>query len=465
MQDKITLPAWIKTFRTKTIDTPCVWLVIYPCMERVTIIGGGLAGCEAAWAVRRLGGDVTLYEMKPLKFSPAHRLPGLAELVCSNSLKSEDLENASGLLKEEMRLLGSIVMETAGKTRVPAGKALAVDRVRFSELITQMLENAGVRIIRQECSSIPTDRPLIIATGPLTSESFASSLEVLLGRSNLYFYDAIAPIIYRDSIDFSKAFRASRYQRGGDDYINCPMNREEYERFVKELVSARKTPLREFEHIPFFEGCMPIEELARRGKDTLAFGPLRPVGLKDPRTGKTPYAVVQLRRENREDTLYNMVGFQTRLTYGEQKRVFSLIPGLENARFARYGSIHRNSYINSPVLLLPTLQLKKDPLILFAGQLTGVEGYCESAVTGIIAGINAWRLCVGLEPVFPPPTTMAGALLDYITSPERKDFQPMNANFGILKKEGGLSRKECARRALEETKLWIEKILATPPGI
>ena len=434
-------------------------------MEGITIIGGGLAGCEAAFTIRRLGGRVRLYEMKPARFSPAHRLEGLAELVCSNSLKSESVENASGLLKEEMRLMGSVVIEAARRTRVPAGKALAVDRVRFSQLVTEMLEEIGVEIVREECTDIPPDRPLIIATGPLTSEPFSQALQMLLGSENLYFYDAIAPIIYKDSIDLSIAFRASRYGRGGDDYINCPMNRAEYEHFVKELVSAKKTPLREFEHIPFFEGCMPIEEMARRGMDTLAFGPLKPVGLKDPRTGKTPYAVVQLRREDCEDTLYNMVGFQTRLTHPEQKRVFSLIPGLKNIKFARFGSIHRNSFINSPRLLLPTLQLEKDPLILFAGQLTGVEGYCESAATGIVAGINAWRLSRGLEPLFPPPDTMVGALLRYITSPERKNFQPMNANFGILKKESRTPKKECAERALIEMKLWLEKTLATPPRI
>ncbi len=434
-------------------------------MDRITIIGGGLAGCEAAFVARRLGIRTTLYEMKPHRFSPAHRIAGLAELVCSNSLKSESVENAHGLLKEEMRLMGSVVIEAARRSRVPAGKALAVDRVRFSNVVTWMLEDTGVEIIRAECTSIPRDRPLVIATGPLTSEPFAEALQALLGRENLYFYDAISPIIHKDSIDLSVAFRASRYGRGGDDYINCPMNRAEYERFVREMVSAQKTPLREFEHIPFFEGCMPIEEMAGRGPDTLAFGPLRPVGLKDPRTGNSPYAVVQLRRENQEDTLYNMVGFQTRLTHPEQKRVFSLIPGLKDMRFARYGSIHRNSYINSPQLLLPTLQLRKDPLILFSGQITGVEGYCESAATGMVAGMNAWRLAKGLEPVCPPPVTMTGALLDYITSPERKDFQPMNANFGILRKDGHLSRGECAQRALEELKLWVEKILATPRRI
>ena len=271
-------------------------LLIYNPMDRVTIIGGGLAGCEAAYTLRRLGAQVRLYEMKPKKFSPAHRLEGLAELVCSNSLKSESIDNASGLLKEEMRLLGSVVVEAALKSRVPAGKALAVDRVLFSELITRILEQAGVEIVREECIDIPSDRPLIIATGPLTAEPFATALQLALGSHNLYFYDAIAPIIYRDSIDMTIAFRASRYGRGGDDYINCPMNRQEYERFVQALLTARKTPLREFEQIQFFEGCMPIEEMARRGIDTLAYGPLRPVGLKDPRTGKTPYAVVQLRR-------------------------------------------------------------------------------------------------------------------------------------------------------------------------
>ncbi|MEE9614892.1 MAG: methylenetetrahydrofolate--tRNA-(uracil(54)-C(5))-methyltransferase (FADH(2)-oxidizing) TrmFO [Thermodesulfobacteriota bacterium] len=417
-------------------------------MGDVTVIGGGLAGCEAAYRVARLGGKATLYEMKPRRFSPAHKLDGLAELVCSNSLKSVSLENSSGLLKEEMRRLGSIVVEAAEATSVPAGKALAVDREAFSAYITKALTDAGVELRREEVTALPPSRPLVIATGPLTSDGLAAELKGFLGSGNLYFYDAIAPIIYKDSINFDVAFMGSRYGKGGDDYVNCPMTGEEYHSFVEELTGAERVALRAFEKIPFFEGCMPVETMADRGLKTLSFGPMKPVGFTDPRTGRRPAAIVQLRRENSADSLYNMVGFQTRLTHPEQKRVFSLIPGLERASFARLGSIHRNSYIDSPNLLLPTLQLKGEPSVFFAGQLTGVEGYCESAVSGIIAGINAWKLSSGREPVFPPPVTMTGALLRYITEPVagKGAFQPMNANFGLLSRwgrgEGGKGGEE-----------------------
>ena len=423
-------------------------------MSEVLIIGGGLAGCEAAWQAIRLGADVTLYEMKPKRYSAAHSSQGLCELVCSNSLKSESVENGGGLLKEEMRLLSSLVMEAADFSRVPAGKALAVDRVIFSSFVTERLVNSGVKIIREEVIDIPEARPLVIATGPLTSEGFSEKLALILGAENLWFYDAMAPVVYKDSVDFSVAFMAARYNKGGADYINCPMNKVEYDSFVKELVSAEKSPFREFEKPRFFEGCMPVETMAERGPETLSFGPLRPVGIIDPRTGKRPFAVVQLRRENKEDTIYNIVGFQTRLLHKEQKRVFSGIPGLKDARFARYGGIHRNSYINSPKLLSGTLQLRKDPMVLFAGQITGVEGYCESAASGIIAGINAVRLSKGLEAVFPPPSTMTGALLDYVSAPSTNDFQPMNANFGILR-SAGRDREAKAGAALSEMKAWI----------
>ncbi len=432
-------------------------------MAEVFIIGGGLAGCEAAYQVARGGGKVILYEMKPVRFSPAHSSPFLCELVCSNSLKSNSLENASGLLKEEMRRLDSIVVKTAELTSVPAGKTLAVDRDAFSRAVTETLKKMGVRIVREEVVDIPSHRPLIIATGPLTSERLAGRIQSIVGGRSLYFYDAVSPIVYRDSINMEVAFRASRYGKGGDDYINCPMDRDEYHRFIDELKRADKVPLRSFERIPFFEGCVPIETLAERGERTPLFGPMKPVGLIDPRTGKRPYAVVQLRRENREDTLYNMVGFQTRLTYPEQKRVFRMIPGLENAEFARFGKIHRNTYIDSPRILKTTLQLKRDPSILFAGQLTGVEGYCESAMSGLVAGINALRLCAGLRPVFPPPTTITGALLRYVTDPGIKHFQPMNVNFGLLQ-EGG-SKEKKVKRALHDIERWRKEILATFQGI
>jgi methylenetetrahydrofolate--tRNA-(uracil-5-)-methyltransferase len=435
-------------------------------MAEVIVIGGGLAGCEAAYQVARLGGRVTVYEMKPVRFSPAHKDKGLAELVCSNSLKSLFIENASGLLKEEMRRLDSLIIRAAWETRVPAGKALAVDRERFSRYVTGALANMGVNVVRKEVLKVPEERPVIIATGPLTSDGLAREIQSLVGTTRLFFYDAIAPIVYKDSVDFDVAFRGSRYGKGGDDYINCPMTNQEYERFVCELTKAKKVPLRGFEKGPFFERCLPLETIAERGPATLAFGPLRPVGFTDPRSGVKPFAVVQLRRENKEDTIYNMVGFQTRLTYPEQKRVFRLIPGLARARFARLGSIHRNSYIDSPRSLLKTQQLRKDTGIFFAGQITGVEGYCESAASGLMAGINAWRQVLSLEPVCPPPTTMTGALLNYITEADLVPFQPMNANFGLLPFASGKGKRAWAlERALEEITLWANKVLATSKRI
>ncbi|MBI5642523.1 MAG: methylenetetrahydrofolate--tRNA-(uracil(54)-C(5))-methyltransferase (FADH(2)-oxidizing) TrmFO [Deltaproteobacteria bacterium] len=429
----------------------------------ITIIGGGLAGCEAAYQVAKRGGKAVIHEMKPLRFSPAHSLSTLSELVCSNSLKSESLENASGLLKEEMRLLDSIVIKAAEATRVPAGKTLAVDRTAFSNHITDTLEAMGVEIKRGEVTDMPPARPLIIATGPLTSDAFAESIAGIIGSASLHFFDAVAPIVYRDSIDMDKAFKASRYGKGGDDYINCPFTEEEYNRFLSQLMEADKVRAHEFEDASYFERCMPIEVMAGRGPKTLLFGPMRPVGLKDPRTGERPFAVLQLRRENMEDTLYNMVGFQTRLTFPAQKKVFRLIPGLENAEFARLGKLHRNSFIDSPWCLLNTLQFKKDANILFAGQITGVEGYNESAVSGLIAGINAFKLAIGEEPLSPPEATMTGALFKYITN-AKTGFQPMNANMGLLPEIAGKDRREQqVRRALGELKAWRDEVLATMP--
>ena len=353
--------------------------------NHVTIIGGGLAGCEAAYQAVRSGCTATILEMKPVKFSPAHTMETLAELVCSNSLKSTSLENASGVLKEEMRLMDSIIIRAAYATKVAAGGTLAVDRAAFSAYITNELKDIGVEIVNGEVTELPTDRPLIIASGPLTSVDLSGALQRLCGRDALNFYDAVAPIIYRGSIDMDIAFMASRYDKGEADYINCPMNEDEYNNFYAELTRADKAEHRSFEGDKYYEKCMPVEELASRGPKTLLFGPMKPVGLVDPRTGLRPHAVVQLRSENREGSMYNMVGFQTRLKYPEQRRIFSMIPGLGRAEFARYGKMHRNSYINSPELLKPTGQLKSEPKIFFAGQITGVEGYLESAACGLLA--------------------------------------------------------------------------------
>ncbi len=431
----------------------------------ITIIGGGLAGSEAAWIARKLGMDVTLYEMKPVKFSPAHRLTGLSELVCSNSLKSKSMENSSGLLKEEMRAMGSLVIEAAEATSVPAGGALAVDRELFSEYITEKITGAGIRLIRGEVTEIPASRPVVVATGPLTSDALAKDIEAIVGGGCLAFYDAVSPVISAESIDTSVAFRASRYGKGDSDYMNCPMNEAEYTSFVTELVGAERAEIRDFEDVSYFEGCLPVEVMAERGPLTLAFGPLKPVGFTDPRTGERPFAVVQLRMENKEGTLYNMVGFQTRLKYGEQKRIFSLIPGLGSAEFVRLGKVHRNSYLRSPGLLAGTLELKKeDGGVFFAGQFTGVEGYLESAATGIIAGINAYRNAMDKEGVTPPETTITGALLKYISEEREEgskaDFQPMNANFGLLPliKAKKKDRKRLyAERALTDITGWIEE--------
>jgi methylenetetrahydrofolate--tRNA-(uracil-5-)-methyltransferase len=407
--------------------------------EPITVIGGGLAGSEAAHMITtKFGLNVKLYEMRPLKSSPAHNSGDMGELVCSNSLKSDSLDNASGILKEEMRLLGSLIIEAADMNRVPAGKALAVDRARFAQYITDKLEkNQNIEIIREEFSVIPASpgAPLIIATGPLTSESLSEDIRRLSNAKHLYFYDAIAPIIDGDSINYEKVYRASRYENGDEgagDYLNCPMNREEHYLLVDELNKADKIETRDFETGIYFESCLPVEVIAERGKDTLRFGPARPVGLRDPRTGKTPFAVVQLRSENTNCSMFNMVGFQTKLRYPEQLRVFRMIPGLERAEFMRYGSVHRNTYIDSPRLLRPTLQMNDNGLIFFAGQIVGVEGYAESAAMGIIAGINAARVHLGKDPITPSKETAVGSLIGYITDRRIKNFQPMNINFGLF---------------------------------
>jgi len=434
-------------------------------LSKVIIVGGGLAGAEAAFAASKLGVEVVLYEMRPERMTPAHKTPYLAELVCSNSLKADTPDTASGLLKAEMRLLGSIVLEAAEAARVPAGKALAVDREVFAKYITHRLESAeNITVIREEVKSIPRERPCIIASGPLTSDALSQSIKEFLGEDNLSFYDAISPIVDGESIDYDKVFWGDRYgEAGKGDYLNCPLTREEYELFYNELINAECVPFKEFEEPRYFEGCMPIEELARRGKDTLLFGPMKPVGLIDPKTGKTPYAVVQLRKEDREGRMFNLVGFQTKMKWPEQQRVFRLIPGLERAEFLRFGSIHRNTYINSPRVLLPTLQTRKDETLLFAGQITGVEGYVESAATGIIAGINAAKVAKGEQPLVVPEETMIGALIRYITDPSKKEFQPMNANFGLLPplkvrvRNRQKRRQLLYQRALERMKEWIKE--------
>jgi len=400
----------------------------------VIIIGGGLAGCEAAWQLLRRGHSVHLYEMKPQKFSPAHKMEHLAELVCSNSLKSNSLDNAPGLLKKEMRRLNSLIIMTADCTTVAAGSALAVDRTQFSQEVEAQLKlQKNFTLNRVEVTKIPKDSLTIITTGPLTSDSLAQEITQILGSSYLYFYDAIAPIIEADSINMDKVFWASRYDKGTPDYLNCPLSKEEYENFRKELLTGEKVAAKPFEEVRHFESCLPIEVLASRGEKSLAFGPMKPVGLIHPQTGSISYAVVQLRRENMAGTLFNMVGFQTKLTWPEQRRIFRLIPGLENAQFARYGSIHRNTYIHSPSLLLPSLQLKTNVNIFFAGQITGVEGYTESAAMGLLAGLNAAFIIEGKQLQPPPVKTAIGALLHYIVSAESADhFQPMNINFGLL---------------------------------
>ena len=406
-------------------------------MEPVTVLGAGLAGCEAAWQLARRGIPVTLYEMKPQKFSPAHKSQGLAELICSNSLKASRIDSAAGLLKEEMRRLGSLLVPCAEQCAVPAGGALAVDRDQFSRLVTQAIEDEPrITLRREEVTGLPAG-PAIVATGPLTSEPLAEKILALCGGA-LSFFDAAAPIVTRESLDMDHCFTASRYGREEEgsqgDYVNCPMNKEEYDRFVEALVTAERAPVHSFDarDPKVYEGCMPIEVLASRGRDAIRFGPMKPVGLKDPRTGHRPWAVLQLRTENREKTLFNLVGFQTNLKFGEQKRVFGMIPGLAHAEFVRYGVMHRNTFLNSPALLDGDFSFRRRPGLYFAGQITGVEGYMESAGSGILAGINLARRLQGREPLLLPETTMLGALSRHVSQYAGKDFQPMGANFGVL---------------------------------
>ena len=428
----------------------------------VSVIGAGLAGSEAAFQLARRGVRSRLYEMRPVRMTEAHHTSLFAELVCSNSLRSASLETAVGVLKEEMRRLGSLVMAAAAAAAVPAGAALAVDRDQFAGAITAAIEREPlVEIVRQEAVALPSG-PAIIATGPLTGAALSSALSELIGSRHLYFYDAIAPIVRADSIDMSIAFKAARYGKGGDDYINCPMTEQEYQSFVQAVMDAEKVPAHPFERTIYFEGCMPIEELARRGPQTLAFGPMRPVGLVDPRTGRRSAAVVQLRQDDREARLYNMVGFQTKMTYPEQRRVLRMIPGLGSAEFVRLGSLHRNTFIDSPRLLTPALNLRARPDLFLAGQMIGVEGYVESAAAGLLAAINAARALAGIDLIVPPPVTAMGSLVEYITDAGRTNFQPMNANFGLMPEPGSRSRgrarkAELASRALATIDEWIAK--------
>jgi methylenetetrahydrofolate--tRNA-(uracil-5-)-methyltransferase len=404
----------------------------------ITVIGGGLAGCEAAWHAARYPVKVVLREMKPAAFSPAHQLPELAELVCSNSLRSNAPSSPAGQLKREMRTIGSLIIGAADECAVPAGQALAVDRLVFAKAVTERVEShPRIEVRREEAREIAKEGIVIIATGPLTSTALSERIGRLLGRRYLYFYDAVSPILYADTIDFTRCFRASRYGKGDDDYVNIPLDQEAYESFVRALCEAETIAPYEFEKAIYFEGCLPLEVLAGRGVQTLAHGPMKPVGLLDPRTGREPHAVVQLRQENKEGTLLSMVGFQTKLRYPEQERIFRMLPGLSNARFARLGSVHRNTFLNAPLFLDRTLQLRRDRRIFFAGQIVGVEGYVESAAMGIVAGLGAGRLAVGEPPVAPPPTTAMGALLEHVSRGNPQGFQPMNINFGLFAPPGG----------------------------
>ena len=430
--------------------------------DDIVIIGGGLAGSEAAWQAANRGAKVTLYEMRPKEMTKAHKTGGLAELVCSNSLGSADPLNAPGILKEEMRRLGSLIITSAEQARVPAGSALAVDRDQFSLKITQALEShPNVRILHEEITDIPTDCLCIIATGPLTSDKLSAAIRAVTQSHHLYFFDAISPIIDAESINMDIVFAASRYDKGGADYLNCPMDDAQYNAFYDALMAAEKVQPKEFEKTPYFEACIPIEVMAERGRQTMLFGPLKPVGLEDPRTGRRPTAVIQLRTENVHRTCYNMVGFQTKLTYPEQKRVFRMIPGLEQAEFLRYGSLHRNTFINSPQLLLNTLQFKSRGTLFFAGQLVGVEGYTESAAMGGFAGINAARALAGLPLVTPPATTAHGCLVGHVASSDPKHFQPMNTNYGLFPplaqptRDKEKKRQLIAQRAREDFERWM----------
>jgi methylenetetrahydrofolate--tRNA-(uracil-5-)-methyltransferase len=438
-----------------------------PLPREVVVIGAGLAGSEAAWQISRRGVPVRLHEMRPAKRTPVHRTDAFAELVCSNSLRSDSLQNAHGLLKEEMRRLGSLVLESAASSRVPAGQALAVDRDLFSRRITEKLSCApGVTVVREEVPAIPEEGVVVLATGPLTSESLSESIRSFTGSDYLHFYDAVSPVVEVESVDLGKAFRASRYAKGGDDYINCPLSREEYLRFHEALLTAASAELHEIDDALYFEGCLPIEVMAKRGVDTLRFGPMKPVGLVDPKTGKEPYACVQLRQDDLAATLYNLVGFQNQLQWSEQKRILRLIPGLESAEFSRFGMIHRNTYINSPSILEPTFQTRRRESLFFAGQISGVEGYTESAASGILAGINAARLSRSDPPMVPPRTTALGALCHYISHAEAKSYQPTNIAFGLLPPlEPPLRNRKARNEALVQRALRdLEEFLPAAAG-
>jgi methylenetetrahydrofolate--tRNA-(uracil-5-)-methyltransferase len=429
-------------------------------MNEVVVIGGGLAGVEAAWAAAQAGARVRLYEMRPVRQTPAHRTDKLAEIVCSNSLKSDEQGTAPYLLKEELRRAGSLVMEAATATRVPAGAALAVDRQRFADYVTERIaQHPGITLVREEVTRLPEDQITIIATGPLTSDALTAEIMRLTGDDQLYFYDAIAPVIAADSVNEEIAFRAARYGKGGDDYLNCPLDREEYARFYEALLEAKSVPLQRFEETRWFEACLPIEELARRGVDTLRYGPMKPVGLVDPRTGREPYAAVQLRQENLLADAYSFVGFQNHLRYGEQARVLRLIPGLERAEFLQYGQIHRNTYICGPRVLSATMQMRERPLVFFAGQITGVEGYVESVATGWLAGLNAARLSLGLELVTAPTLSATGALARYVSSAGTKNYQPVNITFALLEPLGEEHRRRLRRKKRERHQLQVELAL------
>jgi methylenetetrahydrofolate--tRNA-(uracil-5-)-methyltransferase len=431
---------------------------------RVVVVGAGLAGSEAAWQLAERGVEVRLYEMKPVRFSPAHQSSEPAELVCSNSLRAAGLGNAVGLLKEEMRRLGSLVLRAADATAVPAGRALAVDRIEFSRFIGAELEShPRIELCREELRALPDDPFVVLATGPLTSEPIAAALQALVGEQSLYFYDAIAPILYADSVDTTQAFRASRWEDGAGDYWNLPLDRKGYEAFVAALCAADTVPLHSFEAALYFEGCLPIEEMARRGADTLRFGPLKAAGLTDPKTGRWPHAVVQLRNEDKRGVLLSLVGFQTKLRVAEQQRILRSLPGLGEAVFARYGSVHRNTFVNAPRLLAPTLELRARPGLLLAGQIAGVEGYVESAALGLLAGVNAACLARGRTPPEPAPTTAHGALLAHLRTAPARDFQPSNVNFGLLPHladAGRLPRREKNRRLAERALADLERYRA-----
>ena len=447
-------------------------------MNEIIVIGGGLAGVEAAWQAANAGAHVKLYEMRPVQQTPAHRTDRLAEIVCSNSLKSDEPGSASHLLKEELRGGGSIVMRAAAHARVPAGAALAVDRQQFAEFITSEIEShPNIEVVREEITSLAAEKVTIVATGPLTSDALTQEIIRLTGDDQLYFYDAIAPIISADSIDQTIAFKAARYGKGGDDYLNCPLNEEEYAAFYRELTSATSVPLQRFEETRWFEACLPIEELARRGVDTLRYGPMKPVGLIDPRTGRQPFAAVQLRQENLMANAYSMVGFQNHLRYGEQARVLRLIPGLEHAEFLQFGQIHRNTYVNGPRVLQPTMQMRAHPKMFFAGQITGVEGYVESVAMGWLAGRNAARLLDGEELLIAPRGSAIGALAHYVSNAETKNYQPVNITFALLEPLSPEQARSVRRKherhllqvklALEEWNKWLQTIvepeLATTP--